>query len=70
MPPNKESEHIIGAVRTCYEVECGKCQHRWQEHATNQLRDNFDPGITPGDYLECPKCQEELAVKFEYRGDM
>ena len=67
---DEQKEHVIGAIRTYYEVECGHCKHRWQEHSTNELRNNFDPGLQEGVYLCCPKCDEELSTKIEYRGDM
>ena len=66
----KKKEHIIGAIRQVYQLECAHCNHRWEEKTSNELRNNFDPGIIPGTYIECPNCKEELPVKFEYRGDM
>ena len=62
--------HIVGAIRQVFYLQCGKCAHQWQEKGSNELRNGVEIPVQEGQELECPACNKELVIKFDYQPNM
>lgn len=55
-------KHRITHIQQIYTLVCAKCNNEWEEKSQCELCNAYPIGISTDDWLECPKCKEELRV--------